>query len=171
MDSQETQLVFSSGSPEQTLYCGRLLGLLLDVGDVVGLIGELGAGKTTLTQGIAKGLGVGNDCYVTSPTFTIMNEYKGRIPVYHLDFYRIESPLEIDNLGLEEYLPGEGVTIIEWAEKIEKFLPKEHLMIMLDHVDDNVRNLNMRSIGERYGCIVNRMAIEIHGNTDCKTVK
>lgn len=169
MEDQENQLVLSSGSPEQTLYWGTLLGLLLDGGDVVALIGELGAGKTTLTQGIAIGLGVGNDCYVTSPTFTIINEYKGRMPIYHLDFYRIESPLEIDNLGLEEYLPGEGVTIIEWAEKIEGFLPKEYLMIMLDYADDNVRSVNMRGIGERYGHIVNRMVMEIHGNTNCET--
>lgn len=169
MENQKTQLVLSSESPERTLHWGKLLGILLDRGDVVALIGPLGAGKTTLTQGIAYGLGVGNDCYVTSPTFTIINEYKGRMPVYHLDFYRIESPLEINDLGLEEYLPGEGVTIVEWAEKIEGFLPKEYLMIILEYADYNVRKVNMRGVGERYCDIVNRIEMEICGNIDCKT--
>ncbi|MCK5514523.1 MAG: tRNA (adenosine(37)-N6)-threonylcarbamoyltransferase complex ATPase subunit type 1 TsaE [Deltaproteobacteria bacterium] len=169
METQKAQLVLSSESPEQTLYWGKLLGMLLDGGDVVALIGELGAGKTILTQGIANGLGVGNDYYVTSPTFTIINEYKGRMPVYHLDFYRIESPLEIDNLGLEEYLPGEGVAIIEWAEKIEGFLPKEYLMIILGYADYNVRKVNMRGIGERYCNIVNKIEMEIYGKIDCET--
>jgi tRNA threonylcarbamoyladenosine biosynthesis protein TsaE len=150
----EPQLVLISESPEQSLYWGKLLGMLLKEGDVVALVGELGAGKTTLTQGIADGLGVGKECYITSPTFTIINEYKGRVPVYHLDFYRIDSPSEIENLGLEEYLQGKGVAIVEWAEKIETFLPREYLMIMLDYVDYSVRKMGMRGIGTRYAEIV-----------------
>ena len=169
MEIQKTQLVLSSKNPEQTLHWGKLLGMLLDRGDVVALMGQLGAGKTTLTQGIAYGLGVGNDCYVTSPTFTIINEYKGRMPVYHLDFYRIESPLEFGNLGLEEYLPGDGVTIVEWAEKLEGFLPKEYLMIILEYADHNVRKVNMRGIGDRYCDMVNKIEMEIYGSTDCET--
>jgi len=158
----ETQLVLSSGSSEQTLYWGKLLGVLLEGGDVVALIGELGTGKTTLAQGIAEGLGVSKECYVTSPTFTIINEYKGRVPVYHLDFYRIESPSEIENLGLEEYFLGEGVAIIEWAEKIEKFLSREYLMIMLEYVEYSVRKMSMRGIGRRYGEIIKAVEMKIY---------
>jgi len=157
----EPQLVLSSKSPEQTLYWGKLLGMMLEGGDVVALIGELGTGKTTLTQGIADGLGVGKECYVTSPTFTIINEYKGRVPVYHLDFYRIESPSEIENLGLEEYLLGEGVAIIEWAEKIKKFLSREYLMIILDYVEYSVRKMSMRGVGRRYGEMIKKIEMKI----------
>ena len=157
----ETQLILVSESPEQTLYWGNLLGRLLEGGDVVALTGELGAGKTTLTQGIASGLGVGEDCYVTSPTFIIINEYKGRIPVYHLDFYRVESTSEVSELGLEEYLQGEGVALIEWAEKIERFLPKEYLMILLEFVDFSVRKMSMRGIGKHYAEMIKRIEMKI----------
>ncbi len=170
MEPEKTQLILSSESPAQTMYWGKLLGMLLAGGDVVALVGELGGGKTTLTQGIADGLGVGKDCYVTSPTFTIINEYKGGVPVYHLDFYRIESPAEVDNLGLEEYFSGEGVAIVEWAEKIESFLPKEYLMIIFEYVDYSVRKVGMSGIGKRYIDIVDRMEMEICETAGCKTV-
>jgi tRNA threonylcarbamoyladenosine biosynthesis protein TsaE len=170
MEPDKTQLILSSESPAQTMYWGKLLGMLLAGGDVVALVGELGAGKTTLTQGIADGLGVGKDCYVTSPTFTIINEYKGRVPVYHLDFYRIESSAEFDNLGLEEYFSGEGVAIVEWAEKIESFLPKEYLMIIFEYVDYSVRKVGMSGIGKRYIDMVNKIEMEICETAGCKTV-
>lgn len=165
IDVMEPQLVLESNSPEKTLYWGELLGMLLKEGDVVALIGELGAGKTTLTQGIAYGLGVGKECYVTSPTFTIINEYKGRVPVYHLDFYRLESPSEIKNLGLEEYLFGEGVAIIEWAEKIEEFLPREYLMIVLEYVEYNMRKVSLKSIGRCYDEIIKAVEMKIYETT------
>ena len=161
----EPQLVLESKSPEQTLYWGELLGMFLKEGDVIALIGELGTGKTTLTQGIAYGLRVGKECYVTSPTFTIINEYKGRVPVYHLDFYRIESPSEIKNLGLEEYLFGEGVAIIEWAEKIEEFLPREYLMIVLEYVKYSVRKMSLKGIGRRYGEMAKKVEMKIYETT------
>lgn len=152
--AREPQLVLSSKSLGQTLYWGKCLGRLLGRSDVVALVGELGTGKTTLVQGMADGLGVDKGCYVTSPTFTIINEYKGRVPIYHLDFYRIDSTSEVENLGLEEYLLGDGVVLIEWAEKIEAFLPKEYLMISLEYVDYSVRKMSMRGIGMRYSEMV-----------------
>jgi tRNA threonylcarbamoyladenosine biosynthesis protein TsaE len=165
IDVMEPQLVLESKSPEHTLYWGELLGMLLREGDVVALIGELGAGKTTLTQGIACGLGVGKECYLTSPTFTIINEYEGRIPVYHLDFYRIDLPSDVENLGLEEYLQSDGVAIIEWAEKIEKILPREYLMIVLEYVEYSVRKMSMKGIGRRYGEMVRKIEMRIYGTT------
>lgn len=109
---------FHSQSPEDTRQLGERIGRWLQAGDILLLFGDLGAGKTTLIQGIAAGLEVGPDQYVRSPTFTLINEYKGRLPVYHVDLYRIESTAELADLGLEDYLFGEGVTLVEWGEKL-----------------------------------------------------
>lgn len=116
-----------SDREEKTYDLGYRLGTLLAEGDVVCLTGDLGAGKTTLSKAIAKGLGV-EDC-VTSPTFTIIHEYMGRVPLYHFDVYRIERIEDMEDLGYEEYFYGEGVCLVEWACQIEEIIPKEHLWI------------------------------------------
>lgn len=105
-----------SGSPAQTHALGVRLGAVAEAGDVIGLTGALGAGKTVLTQGIAEGLGVEPGA-VASPTFVLVREHRGRLPLFHVDLYRVDSPEAIERLGLDEYLEGEGVTVIEWAEK------------------------------------------------------
>lgn len=110
-------LVLRSASPEATLALGERLGRLLRPGDVVLLSGTLGAGKTALTQGIARGVGVSRP--VSSPTFTILKEYEGRIPLYHFDLYRIEDPDELEALGFADYFYGDGVSVVEWAERGE----------------------------------------------------
>ncbi|MGP0630392.1 tRNA (adenosine(37)-N6)-threonylcarbamoyltransferase complex ATPase subunit type 1 TsaE [Nitrospina sp. 32_T5] len=109
---------FSSRSPEDTKNLGQRMGRLLKPGDILLLFGDLGTGKTTLVQGIAHGMEVPPDQYVRSPSFTLINEYRGRMPIYHIDLYRIESEGELADLGLEDYLFGEGVTLIEWGEKL-----------------------------------------------------
>ena len=109
---------FETQSPEETLSLGEKIGRHLAAGDIVCLFGELGAGKTTLTQGIARGLGVPKKEYVRSPTFTIVNQYEGKLPVFHIDLYRIASSQDLENLGLEETLENGGVAIVEWAEKL-----------------------------------------------------
>jgi tRNA threonylcarbamoyladenosine biosynthesis protein TsaE len=109
---------FQTHSPSDTLSLGKKIGQHLETGDIVFLFGELGAGKTTLTQGIAQGLGVAKDEYVRSPTFTLVNQYKGKTPVFHIDLYRIGSSRELEDLGLEEVFAGKGVSIVEWAEKL-----------------------------------------------------
>lgn len=109
---------FETHSPNDTLTLGEKIGQHLETGDVVFLFGDLGAGKTTLTQGIARGLGVPKEEYVRSPSFTLVNEYRGKVPVFHIDLYRIDSSLELEDLGLEEILSGQGVCIVEWAEKL-----------------------------------------------------
>ncbi|TDJ50892.1 MAG: tRNA (adenosine(37)-N6)-threonylcarbamoyltransferase complex ATPase subunit type 1 TsaE [Nitrospina sp.] len=109
---------FSTHTPEETIRLGVKIGENLQAGDLVLLFGDLGSGKTTLTQGIARGLGVAENEYVRSPSFTLINEYRGRIPIFHIDLYRIESASQLENLGLEEILFGEGISIVEWAEKL-----------------------------------------------------
>jgi tRNA threonylcarbamoyladenosine biosynthesis protein TsaE len=109
---------FETCSPNDTRALGEKIGRHLKTGDIVLLFGDLGAGKTTLTQGIAQGLGVPQEEYVRSPSFTLVNEYRGKIPVFHIDLYRIDSTRELEDLGLEEVLSNEGISIVEWAEKL-----------------------------------------------------
>lgn len=109
---------FETHSSDDTLALGEKIGQHLEAGDIVFLFGDLGAGKTTLTQGIARGLAVAKEEYVRSPTFTLVNEYQGKIPVFHIDLYRIASSHELEDLGLEEVFSSEGIAIVEWAEKL-----------------------------------------------------
>jgi len=104
---------------------GRLLGNLAASGDVICLDGDLGAGKTALSQAIARGLGVPDTCYVTSPSFAILHKYEGRIPMYHMDFYRLEDAGEVEDLGFEEYFYLDGLTVIEWSTRALEILPEE----------------------------------------------
>jgi len=114
-------------SVEQTVEVGVKLGRILNKGDIVCLTGDLGTGKTALTQGIASALGIKG--YVTSPTFTIVNEYRGSLPLYHFDVYRLTSPDEMYEIGFEEYLDGSGVVVMEWADRIREILPDEYIRI------------------------------------------
>lgn len=144
-------------SVEETIELGRKIGKLVQAGDVIALIGKLGSGKTTLTQGLARGLEVKKRDYVTSPSFTLIKEYKGRLPVYHIDLYRIDNPREVYDLGYEEYLYGEGVTIIEWAKKIRRLLPKEVLFINLEIIDEKKRRIELKPKGKHYQNIVDKL--------------
>lgn len=139
---------FVTHSASQTQKAGAVLGRLLEVGDVILLEGELGAGKTTFTKGVGQGLGV--EGYVNSPTFTLVNEYQGRLPLYHLDCYRLESAREALDFGIEEYLYGEGATIIEWPERIAEVLPEEFLRVKLGYVNDTKRTIRLEPYGARY---------------------
>lgn len=112
-----------SKSVEETMEIGENFARGLKKGDVVALIGDLGAGKTVFTKGIAKGLGVKNSRYVNSPTFVIIKEYEGRLPLYHFDLYRLDGHSGFDDMNYEEYFYGDGVTVIEWADKIIGLLP------------------------------------------------
>jgi tRNA threonylcarbamoyladenosine biosynthesis protein TsaE len=116
------RLVRPSATATETRRLGELLGRRLGAGDVVALFGRLGAGKTCFAQGVAKGLGVGDDVVVTSPSFVIAGEYRGRHPFYHVDLYRLGDTEEIRALGLEEYLFGDGVTVVEWAQRAKRLL-------------------------------------------------
>jgi len=110
---------------------GTILGENVRSGDVLCLDGDLGAGKTTLVQAIARGLNVDDNCYVTSPSFSIMHEYPGRLPLYHMDFYRLNDAREVEDLGFEEYLYGPGVCVVEWSVRAEELMPKERMLLNL----------------------------------------
>jgi tRNA threonylcarbamoyladenosine biosynthesis protein TsaE len=153
---------FHAGSAGETAELGKKLGKILQKGDNICLTGALGTGKTALTGGIAAGLGI--DGYITSPTFTIVNEYEGRLPLYHFDVYRIGSPGEMFDTGYYEYISGDGVTVIEWADIIKEILPEERIEINLEKDDKNdmdSRMITIDFIGSRYAGYEGRLADEI----------
>ncbi|CEN97361.1 MAG: tRNA (adenosine(37)-N6)-threonylcarbamoyltransferase complex ATPase subunit type 1 TsaE [Paeniclostridium sp.] len=139
---------------EQTKDIGYKLGKMVTPKSVICLIGDLGAGKTTMTQSLAKALEV--DDYITSPTFTIVNEYEGRIPLYHFDVYRIGSSDEMYDIGFDEYIDGDGVCIIEWANLIEDILPNEYLYIEMNYKETG-REMILTPKGEKYEEIVKEL--------------
>jgi tRNA threonylcarbamoyladenosine biosynthesis protein TsaE len=147
-------LTLHSASAAQTRRLGAALGALLQPGDMILLTGDLGAGKTTLTQGIGAGLGVLG--VINSPTFTILKEYHGRLALYHFDLYRIESPDEINALGFEDYFESDGVSVVEWAERGESETPDARplwpdgaLRVTLVNEAGVARALHIRTTGQR----------------------
>ena len=126
---------YKSESPEETQALGEKLGKTLTQGDVIALIGDLGTGKTCLTQGIARGIGTAPDEVVSSPSYILINEYNGKVPIYHIDLYRLENSEEIAELGLSEYMEGDGICIIEWAERMADALPDTCIKIHITLAD------------------------------------
>lgn len=144
-------------SLQDTIKFGEKLGKLLKESDVICLNGDLGAGKTTLSKSIGKGLGVLE--YITSPTFALINEYQGRLPLYHFDVYRLNTYEELEDLGVEDYFYGKGVSLIEWAEKIYKVLPDERLEIWILRGDlDNERIIELKVFGDRYKTLIEELS-------------
>lgn len=144
---------YVTNSTEETQAIANNFGELLEIGDLITLEGDLGAGKTTFTKGLAKGLGVKRN--VNSPTFTIVKQYSGRIPLYHMDVYRLEDSDE--DIGFSEYFDGDGVSVVEWATFIESYLPDERLDIKITYIDEQSRKLECTAIGARYINILDEM--------------
>ena len=141
-------------SVEETIIIGEKLGSLVNSGDIVCLTGDLGTGKTHFVKGFAKGLNI--EEYITSPTFTIVNEYQGRLKLYHFDVYRVDDPDEIYAIGFDEYIFSSAVSIIEWANLIEELIPEESLRINIVKIPkkgDNYREIEISYIGERYNYV------------------
>ncbi|MBI5043070.1 MAG: tRNA (adenosine(37)-N6)-threonylcarbamoyltransferase complex ATPase subunit type 1 TsaE [Nitrospirae bacterium] len=153
MTYKDFDYTITTNGPDETKKLGERLGRLLKEGDIICLHGELGAGKTSFTQGIAKGMDVAK-AFITSPTFVIVNEYKGRLALYHIDLYRLNNIAEIEDIGLSEYLKGEAVTVIEWAEKAEGLLSEERLSVYLENSGGDKRSFTFKATGKRYEEIV-----------------
>lgn len=150
-----------SRSFKETIKTGRSIAKNLEKGDIICLYGELGSGKTALTKGIASGLGI-KETSVISPTFVLIQEYEGsRMPLYHFDFYRLDKESDILNLGIEEYFFASGVSVIEWADRLKKLLPKEFLKIELEIKGPDKRRLQLTAIGERSRELLEKISEDI----------
>jgi tRNA threonylcarbamoyladenosine biosynthesis protein TsaE len=141
-------LELTSHSPNDTIKIGAGIGKLASGGDIFLLTGSLGTGKTCLTQGIARGLGIKE--HTPSPSFVLIRQFHGRLTLYHIDLYRLDSIDEIADLGLDDYLYGDGVCVIEWAEKGLRLLPREHLMIEMSYLGDTERQLVFKPGNQLY---------------------
>jgi len=134
---------FISNSPAETEAIGRQLAAHIDVGSILALKGDLGSGKTLLVKGLVAGLGGSGD--VTSPTFTIVHEYRGgRVPVYHFDFFRLEDRQSVARLGLDDYFFGDGVSVIEWADRFREFVPDQARWILFEIKSENTRAITTK---------------------------
>lgn len=149
------QIKIQSDSSEDTFRIGAIIGAKADKGDIIALIGDLGTGKTRLTQGIAAGLEVDAAYPITSPTFTLINEYPGRFVLYHFDIYRLEGSKDLEDMGYEDYFYGDGVVVIEWAEKIRDILPEGVLFINLTYLNEHKRELIVTGNEEKINIIKN----------------
>ena len=143
-------MVVTTRSAAETELLGECLGRVLEAGDVVTLSGDLGAGKTRFAQGVASGLGVDRAHPVTSPSYTILNEHQGRLPLYHFDFYRFGTGADLRDLGFEEYLAGAGVCLAEWPERLAGGFAEEYLEISIDVVGDETRKITVTHHGVAY---------------------
>ena len=142
---------------------GRLLGSLAAPGDVICLEGDLGAGKTALAQAIARGLEVPDDCYVTSPSFALVHEYLGRLPMYHMDFYRLQDGAEAEDLGFAEYFFLSGLSVIEWSSRAQEILPEERVILHLVLNEDLSRTATVQA-SDKYIDLLRSISGEMHDN-------
>lgn len=149
-------MVIVTRTERETIKLGKAIGRELNRGDVVALFGTLGSGKTTLTKGIARGIGVKQN-EVSSPSFVLVKEYLGRLPVYHIDLYRLDRQMAVEREGFADYLYNDGVTVIEWAERMGELLPKEYLRIDLKIRDRDEREINLTPVGRRYNKLIKNL--------------
>lgn len=144
-----TEYSVTSNSVTETHHLGTRIGELLQPGACLGLTGDLGAGKTHLVKGIAAGLGVGDPSTVNSPTFVIVNEYDGRLHVYHVDVYRLHAAEELSAIGFDEMIQAGGVVLVEWADRIDSIMPSDRAIIHLEHLAPTVRRIRIQSHGKQ----------------------
>ncbi|WP_047979530.1 tRNA (adenosine(37)-N6)-threonylcarbamoyltransferase complex ATPase subunit type 1 TsaE [Ornithinibacillus contaminans] len=149
-----SQLIITTNTAEETIAVAEKLANRLTPGDVITLEGDLGAGKTTFTKGIAKALGITRT--LSSPTFTIVKEYEGKLPLYHMDVYRLEGSDE--DIGFDEYFNGNGIAVVEWAQFIEDFLPEERLDITINYQDEQSRVIEFTACGAHFESIIESLS-------------
>jgi tRNA threonylcarbamoyladenosine biosynthesis protein TsaE len=154
-------VVYFSAAPEQTLALAQAVGRNVRAGDLIALVGELGSGKTLFVGGLARGMGVEPATPVNSPTFTIMHRYTGRLPLYHIDLYRLDAPGDLYDMGLEEYLDGDGVAAVEWADHGWEILPKARLVVRLHQTGAMTRAIGLQPDGDRYRILIGELARDV----------
>jgi tRNA threonylcarbamoyladenosine biosynthesis protein TsaE len=160
---QNSALTIYTTASEQTNAWGFKIGALLEAGHVLLLDGPLGCGKTVFVQGLARGMGVPADTYVTSPSYTLINEHEGRLRLFHVDLYRLESPEAIEEIGLAEIVGQDGVTAIEWGHRLPAGFVTEYLAIDFTIEDDDSRRLGLRARGQGYRDLLDRIGRLIRG--------
>lgn len=153
METQPDSFSVETRSPEETLQLGERIGRSISSGLVIALIGPLGAGKTQWVKGLARGMGEADSRKVTSPTFTLVQEYRGRLTLYHIDAYRLKSAAELAALGFDEMITGESVVVVEWADRAASLIPRDALTIRIEPTGDTSRRFHFSgwkhtSIGE-----------------------
>jgi tRNA threonylcarbamoyladenosine biosynthesis protein TsaE len=151
----------TSHTNQETERIGSLLGEMLTRGDIIALSGELGTGKTTFVRGMARGMGIA-DGEVASPSFTLVNEYAGPLTLFHLDLYRLKDEKELFGIDYEEYIKGDGVTVIEWADRIPQAVPHESLWITLSYLDAERREILLQARGVRYEMMIEELQLKVY---------
>ena len=146
-EALKKQVKITSCSIDETQSLGQKIGGLLSAGTVVALTGDLGSGKTSFVQGLARGLDVPGEYYITSPTYTMINEYPGRFALFHIDLYRIERGIDFEDIGLGNILYGDGVVAVEWANKLYENLPDKHIAIHFKILDNDLREIRITAYG------------------------
>jgi tRNA threonylcarbamoyladenosine biosynthesis protein TsaE len=144
----QTDLNIITHSADETHAVGKTVGEWIETKTVITLSGDLGAGKTVWVQGLARGLAVPEEYYVTSPTYTLINEYPGRIPLFHIDLYRLDDTVDLEEIGFMEILHGDGIVAIEWADRLQPHLPPERLDVRLTIEDESVRKIGLSAYGQ-----------------------
>ena len=157
------RIQITSRSVRETQDLSQKLGNLINQPLIIALTGDLGSGKTAFVQGLAKGLEVPDGYYITSPTFTLINEYPGRYPLVHVDLYRLETIDGLEDIGLDEMLHGQAVLSIEWADKLSDGLPAEHLLVTLEIIDDDRRTLGLNATGQNVVNLIKALEDELSG--------
>ncbi len=162
-------ITIESATHADTVRLGRLLAGMLRPGMVIALVGDLGAGKTTLVKGIASGLLGLDERDVTSPTFTIVQEYSGTMPLFHIDAYRLDSMLDLEAIGFDDYIDGNGVTVIEWADRITDALPGDTLTISIEQPDEQHRSFSVKAGSPQQEQSLSLIAEQMHGKATQQT--
>jgi tRNA threonylcarbamoyladenosine biosynthesis protein TsaE len=151
-------------SVAETQALGQKIGILIKQPVIITLIGDLGSGKTAFVQGLAKGLDVSTDYYITSPTFTLINEYPGRLPLFHVDLYRLETVQDLEDIGLDQLLSDQAVLAVEWADKLADNLYGDYLSLQFEIIDDDYRKINLIAYGHKGINLIK--ALETHMKTE-----
>jgi tRNA threonylcarbamoyladenosine biosynthesis protein TsaE len=154
------QIEMATRSAEETRELGRQIGAIVEKPLSIALMGDLGSGKTVFVQGLAEGLQVPDNYYITSPTFTLINEYPGRLPLFHVDLYRLDTVSDLEDIGLEALRYEQGVLAIEWADKLVGSFFRNFLSVRFDIVDDNRRRIRFKACGQKENDLI--IAIEMH---------